>query len=66
MSLKGKIKYLHVSSSLFAIPQHTDFVTYNSPIQRLNDAVVVHDRVVILCIITQNENNIKMLMINIY
>lgn len=49
--------------SLFAITQQPEFEVYTSPIQRVNDAVVVHDRAVILCIIIQNENNFKMLII---
>lgn len=60
MSLKGKIKYLHVSRSLFAITQQPDFVEYISPTQRINDAVVVHDRV---CIIVQNKSVINNLIL---
>lgn len=52
--------------SLFAITQQPDFEVYTSPIQRVNDnnaLIVVYDRAVILCIIIQNENNFKMLII---
>lgn len=45
--------------SLFAIKQQPDFEVYTSPIQRINDAVMVHDRAVILNIIIQNEITLK-------